>query len=114
MPAFSEGSGPVFWGIVNKSQYSNLSAKEWLDEGKRLTEKNCHKEAIEAFSSAIQENCRYAEAYFARGACQYMMGNYHQAADDIDAAAILGCRDAQFWSIFDTNTSRKSIDDNED
>jgi tetratricopeptide (TPR) repeat protein len=93
---------------VKKSQYSNFSAEEWLNEGKRLTEENRHKEAIEAFDSAIQANCRYAEAYFARGACHYVMGNYRHTGDDLNAAALLGCRLAQFWSIFSTKTCGNS------
>ena len=100
-------SGPVLWNIVKNSEHSNFSAEHWLDEGRRLVQENRHKEAIQAYNSAIQADCRNAEAYFARGACHYVMGNYHQAADDIDAAAILGCRDAQFWSNFDTNPSSK-------
>jgi tetratricopeptide (TPR) repeat protein len=99
---------------VKKSQYSDLGAKYWYDEGQRLTEESCHKEAIEAFDLAIQQNSRYAEAYFARGACHYVMGNYRQAGDDLDAAALLGCREAQFWSIYGTKTSKNSVDDEED
>jgi tetratricopeptide (TPR) repeat protein len=101
------------WGIVKKSQYSNFSAEEWLNEGKRLTEENRHREAIEAFNLAIQKNCRYGEAYFARGACHYVMGNYRQTGDDLNAAALFGCREAQFWSIFSSNPTEKSIDENE-
>jgi len=102
LPACSMGNGMDLRGILKPSQYPNFSAEEWLDEGNRLKAENRHQDAIEAFDLAIQKNCQYAEAYFARGACQYVLGNYRQAADDIDAAAILGCRDAQFWSNFDT------------
>ena len=98
------GSGPALRGILKKSQYSNFSAEEWLNKGKRLTEENRHEEAIEAFNSAIHEDCQNAEAYFARGACHYVMGNYRQTGDDLNAAALLGCRLAQFWSIFSTKT----------
>jgi tetratricopeptide (TPR) repeat protein len=99
--------------IVKKSKYSNFSAREWLDEGKRLKEKKRHKEAIAAFNLAIQKNCRYAEAYFARGACHYLIGNYRQSGDDLDAAALFGCREAQLWSVFGTKPSGESADDDE-
>ena len=104
----------MVWRIVKNSEHSNFSAEQWLNEGRRLAREKRHKEAIAAFNSAIQADCRFAEAYFARGACQYVVGNYHQAADDIDAAAILGCREAQFWSHFDTNTYGKKDADDED
>ena len=95
------------------SPNSNTGAKYWYDKGKRLTQENCHKEVLDAFNSAIRENPLYAEAYFARGACHYVMGNYRRSKDDLDAAALLGCRDAQFWSIYDTKKYRKSLDEEE-
>ena len=99
--------------MVKKSQYSNHSAKEWLDEGKRLKSENRYPEAIEAFNLAIQKNSRYAEAYFARGACHYLIGNYRQTGDDLDAAALFGCRDAQIWSVFCPKPSAEPNDDDE-
>jgi hypothetical protein len=36
---------------------------------------------------------------------------YHQAADDIDAAAVLGCRDAQFWSKHASQPVINCVDD---
>lgn len=75
-----------------------MAAKDWFESGRRLARDGRHKEAIEAFNLAIAKVPAYAAAYFERGACHYALGSYHQAADDIDAAAILGCRDAQFWS----------------
>jgi len=56
---------------MEKTEYLSFGAKDWYERGQRLTQGGCHVEAIEALS---------------------------QAGDDIDAAAILGCRDAQFWS----------------
>ena len=70
----------------------------WYAKGCRLSRQGSHNEAIEALTAAIKENPLHAEAYFVRGACQYALGNYHDAGDDLDAAAVLGCREAQFWS----------------
>jgi tetratricopeptide (TPR) repeat protein len=83
---------------VEKKQSSGFSDKEWYEEGRRLTRNGSHREAIEALDLAIDRNPLYAEAYFVRGACHYATGSYQQAGEDLDAAAILGCRDAQFWS----------------
>ena len=83
---------------MKKTDVSGSSAKDWYERGQGLTQDGRHGKAIEAFSRAIAKKPAYAEAYFARGACYYKLGRYDQAGDDIDAAAILGCRDAQFWS----------------
>ena len=83
---------------MKKTDYSSFSAKDWYRRGQGLTQDGCHREAIEALDQAIANDPTCAEAYFARGACHYKLGRYDQAGDDIDAAAILGCRDAQFWS----------------
>ena len=83
---------------MKKTDLSGFSAKDWYERGQSLTQDGRHKEAIEALDRAIAKDPACAEAYFARGACYYTLGRYDQAGDDMDAAAILGCRDAQFWS----------------
>ena len=83
---------------MKKTDVSCFRAKDWYERGQGLTQDGRHKEAIEALDRAISKDPACAEAYFARGACYYKLGRYDQAGDDIDAAAILGCRDAQFWS----------------
>ena len=83
---------------MKKTDVSGFSAKDWYEWGQGLTRDGRHKEAIEALDRAIAKDPACGEAYFARGACYYKLGRYDQAGDDIDAAAILGCRDAQFWS----------------
>jgi tetratricopeptide (TPR) repeat protein len=83
-------------------------AKAWYEKGQRLTRENRPAEAIEAFNQAIQRNPAHAEAYFARGACHYTLGDYQQTEDDLDTAALLGCREAQFWSKLAINLPRKS------
>jgi tetratricopeptide (TPR) repeat protein len=83
---------------MKKTDHSSFSAKDWYERGQGLKQNGCHREAIEALDQAIDRDPVYADAYFARGACYYKLGRYDQAGNDIDAAAILGCRDAQFWS----------------
>ena len=83
---------------MKKTEYLSFSAKDWYERGQRLTQDGRHSEAIEALNQAIAKDPAGAEAYFVRGACHYKLGRYDQASDDIDAAAILGFRDAQFWS----------------
>ena len=97
---------------MEKIQASGLSDKEWYEKGRRLTQNGRHKEAVEALTLAIDKNPLYAEAYFARGACHYALGSYRQAGDDLDAAALLGCRDAQFWSKYAIDSKEKDVEDN--
>ena len=85
---------------MEKTRLLNLTAQDWFEKGRRLARDGRHREAIEAFNRAIAKVPAHGEAYFERGACCYALGSYHQAADDIDAAAILGCREAQFWSKY--------------
>ena len=95
---------------MEETKYINLTAQDWFEKGRRLARDGRHNDAIEAFNRAIGGAPAYAEAYFERGACYYALGHYHQAADDIDAAAILGCRDAQFWSKHDTQPIARGLD----
>jgi tetratricopeptide (TPR) repeat protein len=95
---------------MEKTKLLNLTAKDWFEKGRRLARDGCHQEAIETFNQAIANDSAYAAAYFVRGACYYALGCYHQAADDIDAAAILGCQDAQFWSKHATQPAITSSD----
>ena len=99
---------------MKKKQFSVFSDNEWYEEGRRLTQDGRHREAIEALNLAIDQNPHLAEAYFARGACYYALGSYQQAGEDLDAAAILGCRDAQFWSKHAIYSSVKDTDDKND
>ena len=96
---------------MEKTEYLSFGAKDWYERGQRLTQDGHHSEAIQALNQAIAKDPAYAEAYFARGACYYALGRYDQARDDIDAAAILGCRDAQFWSNHSFYPLKNSADD---
>ena len=84
-------------------QNSNFSANardKAYAEGCRLTRAGKFAEAIEPFSQAIEKNINRAEAYFRRGVCHYLLGNYQMATHDMDAATVLGCQDAQMWSRY--------------
>ena len=80
----------------------DLKAAELLEEGRRLTRLGDYSNAVQVFNLAIDQDRAFAEAYFRRGACYYMMGYYRRATDDLNAASLLGCRDAQLWSKFET------------
>ena len=69
-------------------------------EGCRLSRIGKLSEAIGAFTLAIENNINRAEAYFKRGVCHYLLGSYQMATNDMDAATVLGCQDAQMWSRY--------------
>jgi len=76
-------------------------AQSWYKEGCILSNTGKLPEAITAFTAAIDGNSGWAEAYFKRGVCYYLLGNCRLASYDMDAATLLGCRDAQLWSRYD-------------
>ena len=78
----------------------NYRIQDWYEKGCQLEQADKLKEALVAFSAVIDRDARRAEAYFRRGVCHYLLGNCHLASNDMDAAALLGCRDAQLWSRF--------------
>jgi len=80
---------------------SNHSVEDWYEKGCKLKQAEKLKEALVAFSMVIDRDARWAEAYFKRGVCYYLLGNCRLASNDMEAAALLGCRDAQLWSRFD-------------
>ena len=97
--------------MTDNRRSSGNGNHDWYEKGRRLSRHGGHKDAIEALTEAIKENPLHAEAYFLRGACQYALGNYQDAGKDLDAAAILGCRDAQFWSRHSFNIVAKDEED---
>jgi len=58
-------------------------------------------EAVTAFTVAIDRNTGFAEAFFKRGVCYYLLGNSRLAAHDLEAASLLGCQEALLWSRYD-------------
>ncbi len=89
---------------MKKYNNRDLNAAELLEEGRRLTRLGDYSNALQAFDLAIDQNREFAEAYFRRGACYYMLGYYRRATEDLNAASLLGCQDAQLWSKFETNS----------
>ncbi len=87
---------------MKKSDYSEFDAKDWYEEGRRQMSAGCHTEAIQTFDLVIDNKLEFARAYFNRAVCHYRIGNYRQAKNDLEAAALLGCGDAFFWSKYET------------
>ena len=88
-------------------------AGKWYQKGDELRSAGKYAQAIGAFNKAIECNAEFASAYFMRGVCHYLLGHYLQATDDMNAAALLGCEDAQLWSKYDTKVV-EDVEDDED
>jgi tetratricopeptide (TPR) repeat protein len=88
-------------------------ADQWCQKGQALADAGRHREALAAFTKALSRNPELAQAYFYRSASYYHIGRYVQAGQDLDAAAILGCRDAQFWSRFESGADDEPAPDGE-
>ena len=86
---------------------SQIDLKNWYEEGRRRMSADCNAGAIEALNLAIDKNIDSAKAYFYRAVCYYRRGNYRQSKNDLEAAALLGCKDALFWSKFETKKDKK-------
>jgi len=80
---------------------ADRAALSWYEKGCSLSKAGKLPEAITALTAAIDGSSGWAEAYFRRGVCYYLLGNCRLASHDMDAATLLGCRDAQLWSRFD-------------
>ena len=90
-----------------------VTEKDWYQKGLQLKQKGDYQKAIQAFNQAIDNQIRFAEAYFERGVCFYKLGNNRQAADDLAAAALLGCNAAEFWSKHDQGKLKKTDEEDE-
>ena len=90
-----------------------VTEKDWYQKGLQLKQKGDYQKAIHAFNQAIDNQIKFAEAYFERGVCFYKLGNNRQATDDLAAAAVLGCNAAEFWSKHDRNKLKKIDKENE-
>ena len=94
---------------INES-ISAPEARRLYAEGRRLQVAGKLKQAVAYLHRAIERDVRFAEAYFNRGACHYTLGNYRLARKDLDAAAVLGCGEAQLWSKFDSRSCANQAD----
>ncbi len=90
-----------------------MIAENGYQKGLELMQKGLYKKAIRAFDHAISSKIKFADAYFQRGVCFYKLGHSRRAHSDLEAAALLGCEAAQFWSKYDQNKFQKSDEDNE-
>jgi Flp pilus assembly protein TadD len=75
--------------------------RHWYEEGCKFARAGRLSEAVTAFTKAIDHSTGFAEAFFRRGVCYYLLNNRRLATQDLEAAALLGCRDAQMWSRYD-------------
>ena len=82
-------------------QKSGRCTESWFKKGCILAKTGKLLEAVTAFTLAIDGNDGLAEAYFRRGVCYYLLGNCRMASLDLNAASLLGCRDALLWSRYD-------------
>lgn len=80
-------------------------AEAMYREGRELALAGDYAQAVSFFDRAIDLHKGYAKAYFDRGACHYKLGQYARATDDINAASVLGCETAQFWSKHQRTTN---------
>lgn len=104
-------SNCLFLSVMEKSEDLEFEVIDWYEKGRRYMLDGSHSKAIRAFNLAIDHKINCARTYFERGVCHYRLGNYLQAASDLEAAALLGCKDAFFWSKYETKESRNTDDD---
>ncbi len=78
----------------------NAEAIQAYADGTGLVYQAKHKEAIEKFSLAIQENPEYAKAYYERGLAYYELGDMTTAISEIEAARNAGLDDISLnWNL---------------
>jgi Flp pilus assembly protein TadD len=62
------------------------SAVSWFRKGFSAEDTGRHKEAVEAYTKAIELNPAYVEAYHNRGVANYKLGKNQEAVDDLSRA----------------------------
>jgi tetratricopeptide (TPR) repeat protein len=96
------------------SQYNKavngLSAIDWFEKGVAFNDAGNHKQAIEAYSRAIELDPKYARAFIFRGIAYAFLGNYRQAIKDYDRAIELDPKDAYSWGA--RGTAYSALGDN--
>jgi Flp pilus assembly protein TadD len=67
-------------------QTSEVTAVDWYNRGHSLLSSGNHRDAVNAFSRAIELKPNFADAYYLRGVAYDKLGNYLQAMTDYDKA----------------------------
>ncbi|MGB5425048.1 MAG: hypothetical protein WBN03_22975 [Desulfobacterales bacterium] len=93
------------------NQKKERTAHNWYEEGCKLKRAGKLSEAVTAFTEAIDRNAGFAEAFFKRGVCYYLLGNSRLAGQDLEAASLLGCQEALLWSRYDIQQIDDSVED---
>lgn len=96
----------------------NHQAIQSFAEGIGLVHQARDEAAIEKFSLAIQENPRYAKAYYERGLSYYVLGDLTTAVSEIERARIEGLDDISLnwnlgWLYYLTGQYEKGLEANE-
>ncbi|MFZ0612985.1 MAG: tetratricopeptide repeat protein [Desulfobacterales bacterium] len=76
-------------------------ARSWYKKGCAFSEAGKYPQAVAAFTAAIDGHQGWAEAYFKRGVCHFLLGHCRRADQDLQAASLLGCQAALLWSRYD-------------
>ncbi|MGD9274259.1 MAG: hypothetical protein PVI65_07815 [Desulfobacterales bacterium] len=93
------------------NQKKDRAAHNWYQVGCKLSRAGKLSEAVAAFTEAIDRNTGFAEAFFKRGVCYYLLGNSRLAAHDLEAASLLGCQAALLWGRYDILQIDDSVED---
>ena len=93
------------------NQIKDRTTHAWYEEGCKLKHAGKLSEAVAAYTVAIDRNTGFAEAFFKRGVCYYLLGNSRLAAHDLEAASLLGCQEALLWSRYDILQIDDSVED---
>jgi tetratricopeptide (TPR) repeat protein len=72
--------------VIEGASAAETDATAWYQQGHEHSERGDYKEAIAAFSKAIELDPNYVTAYNDRGFTHMLMGNYEQAIADYDRA----------------------------
>jgi len=85
----------IMLGMQGCKTLSYDTSAEWFKIGKASLDSEGYKDAVTAFSRAIDVNPQYAEAYYYRGLAYGSRGNDEQAVNDMKVAARLDFKLAQ-------------------
>lgn len=78
-----------------KSLSDRSSIRRWLEQGRKYYDSGEYKEALEAYTNAVDLDPKFAPPYVNRGVVYGKLGDYQRALDDLKYAAKLGSQKAQ-------------------